>query len=100
MPTISARISDDIEADLEAAVELLGEDKSTIIRRALDQGLRDLRVRLAVQRYQSGEIAVSEAARVAGVSIAEWLAIARERNLTTQLSLEDLEADGDAASEL
>jgi len=100
MPSISARIPDDEEKALEEVADLLEEDKSTTIRKALHRGLYDLRVRVAIERYQSGEVSVNEAARIAGVSLGEWLEIARERNLTSQLSPEDLEADADAAREL
>lgn len=100
MPSISARIPDDEAATLEEVAELLGEDKSTVIRKALGEGLRDIRIRLAIQRYQSGEVSVNEAARIADVSLGEWLEIARERNLTTQLTPEDLQADADTALDL
>lgn len=100
MPSISARIPDEDEDAIEAVAELLDEDKSTVIRKALREGLHDLRVRMAVQRYQSGEISVNQAARVAGVSLGEWLHIARENNLTTQLTPENIEADVDAAREI
>ncbi|USZ69164.1 UPF0175 family protein [Halorussus salilacus] len=100
MPSISARIPDDEDATLEEVAELLEEDKSTTIRKALQEGLRDIRVRIAVERYQSGEVSVNEAARIAGVSLGEWFEIARERNLTSQLSPEDLEADAESAREL
>ena len=100
MPSISARIPDDEEEILEEVADLLEEDKSTTIRKALRRGLYDLRVRVATERYQSGEISVNEAARIAGVSLGEWFEIARERNLTSQLSPADLEADTDAAHEL
>lgn len=100
MPSISARIPDDDEAALEEVAELLGEDKSTVIRKALREGLSDLRIRVAIERYQSGEISSNQAARVAGVSVAEWLELAREHNLTIQLSPEDLAADADVAREL
>ncbi len=100
MPSISARIPDEDEADLERVADLLDEDKSTTIRKALREGLSELRVRHAVERYQSGHASANEAARIAGVSVAEWLEIARERNLTTQLTPEDLEMDAEAAREL
>lgn len=100
MPSISARIPEDDEAELETVIELLDEDKSTVIRKALAEGLSTLRRRVAIERYQSGELSVNQAARLAGVSLAEWLEIAREHNLTTQLSPEDLEADVAAAREL
>lgn len=100
MPSISARIPDDDEEALEEAAALLDEDKSTVIRKALREGLSDLRIRVAVERYQTGEISTNQAARVAGVSVAEWLEIARERNLTSQLSPDDLAADADRARDL
>ena len=100
MPSISARIPDDDEEELDAVADLLGEDKSTIIRRALREGLADLRLRLAVEQYQTGDVSVNQAARIAGVSVADWLAYAREHNLTTQLTLEDLERDVETARRL
>lgn len=100
MPSISARIPDDDEETLEEVAALLGEDKSSVIRKALREGLADLRIRLAIERYQSGEISLNQAARVAGVSVADWLEIAREHNLTTQLTPDDLDADVESARRL
>lgn len=100
MPSISARLPDDEKEAIEEVAAILEEDNSTTIRKALREGLHELRVRVAVERYQSGEASLNEAARIADVSLAEWLEIARERNLTSQLSPEDLEADVDAAREL
>lgn len=100
MASISARLPDDEAEELEEVSELLEIDKSTTIRKALTEGLSELRIQRAIERYQSGDVSVNEAARMAGVSVADWLEIARERNLTTQLSPEDLEADADAAREL
>lgn len=100
MPSISARVPDDEKEAIEEVAELLDEDRSTTIRKALREGLDELRIRLAVERYQSGEVSVNEAARIADVSLGEWLEIARERNLTTQLTPEDLEGDAEAAREL
>ncbi|MFC6718457.1 UPF0175 family protein [Natrialbaceae archaeon GCM10025810] len=100
MPSISARIPDEDETALNEVAELLEEDKSTVIRKALREGLVDLRIRRAIELYQTGDASVNQAARIAGVSVAEWLEIARERNLTTQLSPDDLEADVDGAREL
>lgn len=100
MPSISARVPDDEKEAIEEVSALLEEDQSTTIRKALREGLTELRIRVAIERYQSGEVSVNQAAGIAGVSLAEWMAIARERNLTSQLSPEDLDADVDAAREL
>jgi predicted HTH domain antitoxin len=100
MPTISARISDEELAELETVADILDDDRSTAIRKALEEGLQELRTREAIGRYQQGDVSNNEAARIAGLSVAEWLDVARERNLTTQLTAEDLRRDADSAGEL
>ena len=100
MPSVSVRLPDEEKAELEAVADLLEEDRSTTIRKALGEGLSELRVRLAIEEYQSGEVSLAAAARLANVTIGEWLEIARERNLTVQLSREDLENEVAAAREL
>jgi predicted HTH domain antitoxin len=97
VPTISARIPDEDRDELDAVADLLEEDRSTTIRKALREGLTTLRTRHAVQRYQSGEASINEAARLAGLSVAEWLEVAHEHNLTTQLTAEDLREDVESA---
>jgi predicted HTH domain antitoxin len=60
----------------------------------------DERVRAAAERYRSGKVSIDQAARIAGLSVAEWLATARDRDLTTQLRPEDLRRDVAAAGRL
>lgn len=100
MPTISARLPEEEQADLDAVADLLSEDRSTTIRKALRAGLADLRYQVAAERYQSGDVGALEAAELADCSVAEWLEMARERNLTTQLSPSDLALDADVAGDL
>jgi len=59
MPSISARVSGDDKNELEAVSGFLDEDKSTVIRKALSEGLSSIRRRIAIERYQSGEISVN-----------------------------------------
>jgi predicted HTH domain antitoxin len=100
MGSISARVPDDDEDALETVADLLGEDKSTTIRKALREGLHDLRVREAVLQYQSGKVGIKGAADLAGLSLGEWLQVADERGLTYQLSSDDLERDVEALRDL
>jgi predicted HTH domain antitoxin len=97
MTSISARIPEEKDEELREVAEMLGEDRSSTVRKALSEGLEEIRLRVAVERYQSGDVSVNEAARIAGLSVAEWLEVARERNLTTQLKPDDIERDADAA---
>lgn len=100
MPSVSARLPSEEKAELDAVADLLDEDRSTTIRKALREGLTTLRVRHAAARYQAGEISTAEAARVADLSVAEWVEVAAERNLTLQLTAEDLSADARAAQDI
>jgi predicted HTH domain antitoxin len=100
MPTVSARLPEEDNEELEAVTELLESDKSTTIRKALREGMATLRERHAIERYQNGDASVNEAARLAGMSVGEWLELAHERGLTTQLDETDLTFDAERASEL
>jgi predicted HTH domain antitoxin len=100
MPTVSVRLPEDDEQELAAVADLLAQDRSTTMRKALREGLATLRERHAVERYQSEDVSVNEAARLAGLSIGEWLELAHERGLTTQLDETDLTFDAERAEEL
>jgi predicted HTH domain antitoxin len=100
MPTVSVRLPEEDEQELAAVADLLAQDRSTTMRKALREGLATLRERHAVERYQHGDASVNEAARLAGLSVAEWLELASERGLTTQLSATDLTFDAERAEEL
>ena len=100
MPTVSVRLDEAERDELDEVAALLEQDRSTTMRQAIREGVETLRVRHAVERYQSDDVSVNEAARLAGVSIAEWLELAQERGLTTQLDETDLAFDADRAGEL
>ncbi|MEF8853339.1 MAG: UPF0175 family protein [Haloarculaceae archaeon] len=100
MPTVSVRLPEDEKEQLDAVAELLEEDRSTTMRKALREGLAAMRTREAVARYQSGDASVAEAARVADMSVAEYVEAAAERNCTLQLRASDLADDADVAEEL
>ncbi|MFC6722702.1 UPF0175 family protein [Halobacteriaceae archaeon SHR40] len=100
MPTVSVRIDEGEKAVLDNVAALLEQDRSTTMRQAMREGVETLRTRHAVERYQSGEVSVNEAAQLAGVSIAEWLELAHDRGLTTQLTETDLSFDAERAGEL
>jgi len=100
MPTVSVRIPEEEKAELDDLADLLDQDRSTTMRQALRKGVGTLRIRHAVERYANDEVSVNEAARLAGVPIAEWLELAGDRGLTTQLDATELEFDVERAREL
>jgi predicted HTH domain antitoxin len=56
--------------------------------------------RRAVDAYRAGEASINEAARIADVSVGEWLKTARKEGLTYRLSTDDLEKDVEIAQKL
>jgi predicted HTH domain antitoxin len=89
--TLAARVSKEIS-------DLIGEisaeekvDRSTVVRRLLDMGVRDWRIQNALERYGRGSITLPRAAELAGVSIYEMIAILEERKIPYRYDLSDLE---------
>lgn len=100
MPEMTADLSQELHEEVAAVSNVLEEDRERTIERALQAGLDQLRVRAAVERHQNDEISVAEAAEIADCSVADWLEIANERNLTTHLDVADLADDAARASQL
>lgn len=96
MGTISARLPDELEAELEAYLESERLDRSTAIRRLLAEGLEEWRRERALERLADGEVTFSKAADLAGVSVWEFARLVREHDDAwvasghTEADLEDL----------
>lgn len=56
MGTISARVPDDLEAELEAFIEAENLDRSTAIRKLLAEGLDDWRQERALDLLEAGDV--------------------------------------------
>jgi predicted HTH domain antitoxin len=82
MGTISARVPDELESELEAYLEDERLDRSTAVRRLLAEGLERWRRERALEKLASGEVTFSRAAELAGVSVWEFARLARERDVT------------------
>jgi predicted HTH domain antitoxin len=100
MPSIDLHLSDDDADEIEAIADLLDTDTNTVISDAIREGLADLRRDHAIEQYQAGDVSVNQVARIADLCLADWLVVARERGLTTQLTPADLDADANAAGQL
>lgn len=60
---------------LDALEEWSGFDRSTVLKSIIRKGMRDWRVEIATGKYQRGEVTLSRAAEIAGVS--QWDLVAR-----------------------
>lgn len=89
--TVAARVSKEI-SDLIAEISAEEKvDRSTVVRRLLDMGVKDWRVQRALEKYGHGSITLPRAAEIADVSIYEMIAILEERKIPYRYDLSDLE---------
>jgi predicted HTH domain antitoxin len=82
MGTISARVPDELEAELETYLDEENLDRSTAVRKLLAEGLDEWRRDRALEELAAGRITFSKAADLAGLSVWEFARLAEERDLT------------------
>ena len=82
MRSISARVPDDLEEELERFIDEERLDTSTAIRKLLSEGLAAWRTEQALERLERGEVTLSKAAELAGVDPWDLARLARERDIT------------------
>jgi predicted HTH domain antitoxin len=82
MGSISARVPDDLEEELERFIDEERLDTSTAIRKLLSEGLAEWRTEQALERLERGEVTFSKAAELAGVDPWELARLASERDIT------------------
>ncbi|MDZ7701213.1 MAG: ribbon-helix-helix protein, CopG family [Halobacteriales archaeon] len=96
MENVTARMSDE-ELDLvDRLAAERGVSRSEAIRDAIRRGAREELIRLALERYREEEVGMRGAATLAGITIAELMAEANERDVLLNYDEVDLESDVDA----
>lgn len=82
MPTVSARIPDDLEEELEEFMEEERLDRSVAIRKLLAERLEEWRRERALSLLEGGKVTFSRAAELAGMDAWEFSDLVRERKPT------------------
>jgi predicted HTH domain antitoxin len=91
--TITTRVSEYIEKEIRSISEREQLDKSTVVRRLLIEGIRDWKIKYALEQYSDGKVTIWRAARMAGISLREMLNIAAKKGIPFQYTIEDLRED-------
>lgn len=95
MGTISARVPDELEDELEAYLEDENLDRSTAVRKLLAEGLRAWRQERALDQLAADRVTFTRAAELADMSVWDFAQLAKERDITW-VSGEHLEDDLEA----
>ncbi|MCP4676536.1 MAG: hypothetical protein GY854_13680 [Deltaproteobacteria bacterium] len=91
--TISMRLPRSEVGRLERAAKILGMDRATFLKMALRLGSADVLLDQVGSAYRRGEMTLSRAAEVAGISLYEMIAKMDQLDLELKYDLDDLEQD-------
>jgi predicted HTH domain antitoxin len=78
MGTISTRVPEELEAELEAYLDEERLDRSTAVRKLLSEGLEAWRREQALERFTDGELPLSRAAELADCPVWEFARLVEE----------------------
>jgi len=93
MGTVSARLSDELEDELDEYVEEEGLERSVAVRKLLSEGLDDWRRERALSLLEEGELSFSRAAEMAGMDVWSFAEYVKEEDgVWVADAEEDLEA--------
>ncbi|USZ71434.1 hypothetical protein [Natronosalvus halobius] len=92
MRTISTRIPDNLEAELEEYLEEERLDQGAAVQKLLSEGLKEWHREQALKRLAADEITFTKAAQRARMSVWEFAQLAKDRD-TTWVSGDHLEAN-------
>ena len=90
MKNISVRLRADFMKEAEKLAKLELVDKSVIIRQALEKGLAEVKLGIAVEMFAKEKVSTSEAARIAGLSVGEMMDELVRRGIKSSITPEDL----------
>ncbi len=90
MENVSIRLQKKFMKEAEKLAKLALVDKSTIIREALDKGLADVKLKIAVELFTSGKVSTSEAAEISGLGVGELMDEMVRRGVRPVITKEDL----------
>ncbi len=98
--TITTRVPDDIEKNIEKISRIEHLDKSTVVRRLLSKAVREWLIENALEQYRDGKITIGKAANMVGIPIREMIATAAKTGIPFQYNIDDLQEDFRAAEKL
>jgi predicted HTH domain antitoxin len=90
---VGSRLPMDLVADLDFIEKTEQSDRSTTVRKLLKKAVGDWKMEYFARQYGDGRLTLARAASDAGVSLWEMLDYVRQRKVSAQYDLSDLEHD-------
>jgi len=93
MKTLSVRIDEKEDKELENIAKKLKTDKSNIARQAIELGIREIKRKEALERVRMRDWTVWKAAEYCGESYRSFLQLLRGLNVPFPISTQELERE-------
>ena len=87
---IATRVDRELLEQIERIEKEVRADRSEVIRRLLDEGVKQYQTKKAIELLRDGKITVSRAAEIARVSIWDMLEIMHMKKIPIPYGAEDL----------
>lgn len=97
MKAITARLPKELIEKIERMAEKEKADRSEVIRRLLDEALKQKKTEEALSLYREGRATLWKAAEIAGLSLREMMELMEKTKIPVAYSVEDLDRDVDYA---
>ncbi|MCS4540926.1 MAG: UPF0175 family protein [Euryarchaeota archaeon] len=75
--------------EIDQIAEEQGLDRTTLVRQLLISGIKEYKIKLAVELYRAEKISLGKAAEIADISIWEMMDILREQKIPLAYRLSD-----------
>lgn len=94
MESVQIRIDEKNMKDLNELAQMLSSSRSEIIRRIIEGGIRELRMKIAMEKYIDEEFSLCRAAEFSNVSIQQMARYLAQRGIPFfKQSIEESEKD-------
>lgn len=82
MGTVSVRLSDELEKELNEYIEEEKLEKSVAVRKLISDGLEDWRKETALEKLEKGEASFSRAAEIADMNLWDFADLVEQNDIT------------------
>ncbi len=93
MTMVGARVDKDFLKKLEGLTDEMKADRSEVVRRLLDKGLKEYEKEKALQLLREGKVTMWKAAEMCGILLFEMVDLVKSERVLVPYSSEELKKD-------
>jgi len=90
---LSARVNKRLLKDIDFIARVEMSDRGSIVRKLLREAIKKWRIDFAIKLYQEGKVSLWRAAKIARLSLWEFIDVLTEKKVVLNYTLEELEED-------